>query len=697
MDGRIALRRAAGGGVGEFLVRAARRFMRDDRGGAMLVTGAFVIATMFAGGAGLLNLAWYEAHREEVRAALRAAIASAGASLLARAGDGGAVDQAIAERVEAFVEAATPIDVDDVTVSYANGRVDVGLDGQMDVDALWNWDGFFGGSFSDSQAVSLTTSKHEFAVALDVSGSMRRRFGAGTRMDALKAAMRTVADNLEEAQRDSPAGMLVSVAPFASTVRVADIDGIRETEDKARYLRMMGGRLHAKWVDMYHHYGVGGTHEITIPAGWAWDPNIWSGCVMARWGAYWDPLARPVPMTWPAKVNGEPLHLTDAAPDVGNANTLFTPYSWPDAGPAGDIDARLQQAMAEALTGGTDPVPGGWFGDNDWSLEDGGGDELCQQSSMLPLTDDVAIVRQAVDDLRPEEGGPGGRAYTYTHLGIVWGLRLLSAGWQDIWNTTDFRGAKRPLPSDVDKTVLVVSDGQVESGWITHGHLLPRRTTQWGTTVNPRWSHSPACQTPVYQSLMRAGYHGAAGLDDRAFNARFGSGWRASLAAALERPELEARLGPFEPVDAFRGGSAAFADVLVDVGLPRPTEVRRHLCDQSSGFGIYGRLGDPLYVGGQPVLGHSPWVSPGEQPSASLDGRLYAWWDEACLIAAARDVQVHTIFIGNNDANTADHIDSLRRCSAATGGRNFVTPDAPTLRRAFSQLVRLRRDLRFVD
>ena len=676
----------------------------------MLFTGAAVIATMFAGGAGLLNLAWQEAHLAEVRAAMRAAIASVGASLLARAGDGGPVDAAIKDRIAGFVEAATSTDVESVTVSYEAGRVEIGVAGQVDAGELWRWRGFFRDTFAEREAVSLTTTRHEFAVALDVSGSMGRRFGAGTRLDALKAAMRTVATNLENAQRDSPAGMLVSVVPFASTVSVADTSGVGETEDKTRYLQMMGGRLHAKWVDIYHHYGVGATHEITIPAGWTWDTNVWSGCFMARWGAYWNTLARPTPMSWPAVLNGEPLHLSDAPPDPTNANTLFTPFSWPDAGASGNIDVLLQLAMAEVLAGEEDPVSSDWYGDNDWSLEDGGGDALCQESAVLPLTDDVAIVRQTVDALATEEPGPGWRAYTYSHLGIVWGLRLLSAEWQDIWNTTDFRGVKRPLPSasDVQKTILLVSDGQSWPGTVTRGHFRRLREYDTGEILNPGWNDSPGCYSPGYAELEASGYHAAAVMDDADFNAEFDSAqWRQGLAAALGKPALATRLDSFEPVDAFRGANTAFADVLVGAGLQRPTQVRRHLCDYTSGFGPYGRVGDPLYIGGEPQFGHSPWPSLDELPPPYPDkgddvadllaDQLYAWWDAACAIAATRAVKVHTIFIGTNNRDTTAHIASLRRCSTATGGETLVTPDAATLSSALGGLIRLRRELRFVE
>ena len=680
--------------------------LRDRRGGAMTFAGIGAAMIMATAGAGLVNLAWHEAHREEVRAAMRAAVASVGASLLARAGDQGAVDAAIKDRVDAFVEASTAAVVDNVTVSYEDGRVGVGLDGSLDVDDLWRVGRMlFGGSFTENVAVELVSSRHEFAVALDVSPSMDQPFGAGTRMDGLKAALATVASNLETAQRDSPAGMLVSIVPFASAVRVADTAGAGQTEDKARYLRMMGGRARAKWVDIYHHYGVGGEHETAVPAGWDWDTDRFTGCLMARWGAYWEPSARPVQLAWPVTLGGEPLHLSDAAPDPRNANTLFVPYSWPNAAPAGNIDARLQWAMADLLAARSPTGVRDWFAINDWSLPESGGDMLCPEVGVTPLTDDVALVRRTVAGLRPIDPGPGGRGATYTHLGIVWGMRTLAAGWRDVWNTRDFRDVRRPAPPapDLHKTILVVSDGLSTSGYVMQGQLVRRVVGE--DTVSTH--NSLACPASSRRDPPGSGYENATGNDDAAFNALFDPSWRGGLVDSLGVSELASRLDAFEPADAFRGVSAAFADVLEDVGLPRPTQVGRHLCDYTTVFGPYGRVGDPLYVGGAPVFGASPWPAletlPSPYPARSAvpqqrtRERLYEWWDAACAIAASRGVTVHNVFIGDDSDRDAFHVGALRRCSASTGGETLVTPDAQTLNDALGRLIRLRRTLRFVD
>lgn len=712
---RSVLRKLAG-----HIATAFIEFVRDRRGGAMTVASIGAATIMVTAGAGLVNFAWHEAHREEVRAALRAAVASVGPSLLGRAGDGRKVDKAIAKRVAAFVEAATEMEVDEVTVSHEDGRIGLGLHGSLDVDDLWRVGKFlFGGVSTETVAVELDSTRHEFALALDISPSMGFAFGSGTRMGGLKAALGTVASNLEAAQRDSPAGMLVSVVPFASAVRVADLAGTGQTEGKALYLRMMGGRARAKWVDAYHHYGVGGTHEIAVPAGWDWDADRFTGCFMARWGAYWEAAARPLPLAWPASVDGEPLHLSDTAPDPGNANTLFTPFSWPDAGPAGTIDARLQWAMADILAGRSPTGTREWFADNDWSLPDGGGDALCPEIGVMPLTDDVALVRRTVAELRPVDWGPGGanlRGATYLHLGVVWGMRTLAAGWRDVWNTRDFRNVPRPAApaADLHKTILLVSDGSSTPGFVSRGQVLPRRVVG-GRTMNPD-VESPACPNMFGSSQDPPGnaYETTTARDDAAFNASFDPGWRTALAGALGLPSLAAQLAPFEPADAFRMTNAAFADVLVGAGLPRPAQVRRHLCDYASVFGPYGRLGDPLYVGGAPVFGLSPW-SVGGLPSPYPTGtllerlrtwnvpwhrmvaRLYDWWDASCTLAVARNIKVHTVFIGDENEWTRSHIDALRRCSALTGGEALVTPDPTTLDEVLGRLIRIRRTLRFVE
>ena len=186
-----------------------------------------------------------------------------------------------------------------------------------------------------------------------------------------------------------------------------------QTPGKERYVRLLTGAdagsaaaraTSGHWVDTFHHYGTGtnmdslaqrnlpaaslangaqdwemnGTESIDVssqvPALGTWsvnDQDFWNGCVMARWGAYWDAVAQPAGWTatdasnWPAKsdaarwtsgglaLTGAPLHLSDEPPDSGKPSTRFTAYSWPDARISGTSDVRLHAVLAETLVPGT--------------------------------------------------------------------------------------------------------------------------------------------------------------------------------------------------------------------------------------------------------------------------------------------------------------------------------------------------------
>ena len=683
--------------------RLAAGFLGDRRGGAMLVALSFVLMAMAGAGSGLVNLSWQELHREQIRNASRAAVAAAGAPLLARAGDGGAVDAEISAKVKNFVEATVAtVSVSHVAVHYDSGRVAVDVAGDNAVPPLWGRGGTQ--PFAESVAVRLAMTSHEFAFALDMSGSMGTYLGGPTtRMQALQAAMQAVATNLQAAQNSSSADIMVAIVPFLSAVRVADTGGAGDTAGKRRYVELLGGRLNARWVDVYHHYGIGGTHEISLPAGWDWDRNVWTGCVMARWGAYWDPLAGVA--QWPATLNGEPLHLSDAPPDPNNPHTLFTAYSWPDAESAGAIDADIQFAMTGFASSSSYP------GDNSWSVTYGGGDAMCPDTVLTPLTDQIGSFVSAVNALQPHSENLGSPTtfvgMTHAHQGIVWGIRALSPHWQDIWGTTDFRGAKRPAAyGDVRKALLIVSDGENYMAAVKGAHralqLYPTRT------VNPRFRDSELCGSSS-RALPQA-YHDLAVLSDADLNLHFsGKPWRADLAGALGVPALAADLATYDPADVFRNVDGALSDLLVSHGLPRPRVTGRHLCDWWSGFTPYGRIGDPLYVGGDPVFGHSPFPSLDSMPSpydSSVGwhdryklpvARLNQWFIDACGIAAARGIRIHAIFIGDNVPGNKPHLDGLEACAARAGGEMLVTPDRDTLKTAMESLVDLERRLSFTD
>ncbi len=443
----------------------------------------------------------------------------------------------------------------------------------------------------------LDADRYEVAVALDVSTSMQGRLASGSggtqvsRLDGLKSALGSVADAMQSASEATPGSMLVSLVPYATAVRVADTagGGTSPSPAKERYVRLLAGAPASgetiddtlrtarstirggwgHWVDRFHHYGVGDdlgplsrrslpgrllnnrnwnlrrtgvSVDVSdqVPGLGTWkvnDEDFWNGCVMARWGAYWDAGARPAGWTpaqaanWPATraVAGwsaksgilpatTPLHLSDAPPKAGDRNTLFTAYSWPDARIGGYADHRLQTVMATLLEAPTEPTVGfGAFqqplkdrltkGDNDWSVPGSDrGAMLCPPSAITPLTDDLASLRQAVTSLQTictdplACGNLRGATGTYLHLGVVWALRTLSPLWQRVWQVQDLQGTDRPkapcAPNEADgncdarlnKSILIVSDGEN-----SFGIMRGTRVGEAPEAESPAWSTDLVC------------------------------------------------------------------------------------------------------------------------------------------------------------------------------------------------------------
>ena len=540
-----------------------RSFWRDTRGGAMTIAMASAILLISGAGAGLSNYAWREAQWEELRNALRAAVSTTG-HLLSRITEATAQElmkERIAEVMTGLVPGLT-MDADDVTITHDAGtrvtEISVAGNAAYPVSDIWGGsDGVADASTTlpgTSVRVRLTTERHEIAVATDLSGSMRERLGtSGTRFTALQAAMNVAVDLVEESEGANPGSMLMAIVPFSSTVNVADTSGTGDTEGKRRYARMLMGTepgstaaaaTTGHWVDTFHSYGSGSApgqvNARTLPdffsGGTDWDlratgvdidvsshaPSLgtwtvdgidfWSGCVMARWGAYWNSAARPsdwdqaspgtalwpaaaVPAAWtPASsaLTSRPLHLSDVPPDAAHPSTRFVAWSWPDARIGGIADAQLELAMLMTLEPGLRTTmidrrrrsTRSALGYNDWSLSTpaylaGGGDKGCIPHPIVPLSADAASLRTAIAGLGVHRGYQR-RGQTFLHLGTVWGLRAVSPLWRTTWGTSDEQGVARPLApcasgetgthcdDQVEKTLVLVTDGNTTVSTVMH-------------------------------------------------------------------------------------------------------------------------------------------------------------------------------------------------------------------------------------
>ena len=531
----------------------------------MLIGGSIAMLAMAGAGSMLANYAWREAQEAEIEATLRAGVAAA-AHLMR--GDLAAAEEQIKQRVADFMRGLLDdltITSDDIFVQhdFATNRTTVTVAGNAlyAFKSLWAAGGTGAPEALDVQViVEFDASQFEFALALDVSRSMGLTppGWSVTRLDALKDTIDTVAQTVEAVSTTNPGIVTLALVPYSNVVNVADTSGMSRTEAKERYVRMLTGAeysTHASrdseghWVDTFHYYGTGadmgplasrdlpdfltvtdwdlhqpGADNVSsqVPDLGTWDfegSDFWNGCVMARWGAYWDPDARPVvwnpgdPSNWPARktvagwepgstgIQGVPLHLSDEPPDATDPNTRFTAYSWPDARSAGTADSHLNEVMRMALDPSFSSRALVSVSENHWHFraQDRGGSLLCPDASIVPLTDDITSL-QAANDYEPVASHS--RTFigqTFLHLGIVWGLRALSPLWRDVWKSKSVSGDDLPrtpcaeggtvqgCSQSVEKAIVIVSDGANWLGDVRRGRSFERRVRGQVYLANPRF------------------------------------------------------------------------------------------------------------------------------------------------------------------------------------------------------------------
>ena len=763
----------------------------------MLVGGSLAMLTMAGAGGMITNYGWREAQHEEIDAAMRASVSATARHM--RGGVAGA-EQDIKERVAGFMRGLLgnlTISDDDVVVVHdaSTNRTTIQLAGDAAYAFHNLWPPGSGGQTPSpltgkAVIVEFEATVFEFALALDVTSSMGSTInGSVTRMDALKKAVKAIAHKVDDASKTNPGIVAVSLVPFGNVVNVADTSGTARTDAKERYVRMLTGAAYSTnasrnteghWVDTFHSYGTGndmgplasrdlpdflsaadwnlhapGTEDVSsqAPAVGTWSfegEDFWNGCVMARWGAYWDTDARPGTWApsdtsnWPARktvngwepgsssIAGLPLHLSDAPPDAGDPNTRFTAYSWPDARINGFADGMLADVLQVTLNPGFDPrrtIP--WtrgYGQhmlpasaNHWHLraQDRGGSLYCPEAPIVPLTDDLTAL-QAADQYDYVNWHSTTRwTQTFLHLGIVWGLRTLSPLWRDVWNTTSASGDALPrtpcleggttqgCSQFVDKTILIISDGENFFGSPGRGRHSGRYDPDSAVTANPVFwpagchfylcrSHGGVCThfRNHFNGFRTAMFAEDPGTFEASFdvdaNGVFSLTGLSSVLDSFQK--LHPTVSALDPTDAldnvaivayrllwrnalkdmtpwqlFRGYDSTSptrttdaADVLTNpanrFGFKGRPAHNGHFCRPSTPFSAYGRADDLVRIGdGPPVSDAAPFsVSTWRASSSTADlkapitERLNGWFQQACDLAGERGVRIEAIYIGGD-------------------------------------------------
>jgi hypothetical protein len=244
-------------------------------------------------------------------------------------------------------------------------------------------------------------------MALDNTGSM-----AGWKIAALKDSANTLVDTLFGEETEAPA-VKIGLVPFANAVNIGP--GMRGTAimDEATPAAINGEQITnaGTVISMFRVFD-----ELHV---------AWQGCVRAR---------------------TETFDTSDAPPDPGNRQTLFTPYFAPD-------EPLLGWPLLSANNYfGIDTAPQHDFSHyrNRSNVNANGPNYNCPARAVLPLTNVKSTITSAI-------AGMEARGSTVIPEGLVWGWRLISPG-------APFTTGSPYDDQDTIKVVILLTDGDNDVG-----------------------------------------------------------------------------------------------------------------------------------------------------------------------------------------------------------------------------------------
>lgn len=445
--------------------RAVRRFLTDSRAAATAYA-AVGISIMTVGGTALIvDHNQLVGQRDLLQSAADAASMSATLELsgLPRSMSDADVEEhllAIARKYAVLNVLGNTNDPDlkaediGVTLDIDRGTGTVGASVRANIGQPLMSDKLFGNSeprtIARKSAVESVKNPVEVVLAIDTSGSMDRALDGGyaqralpefdilgkpSRMEIVKQAALELVDILDPSEENRVA---VGVVPWHILVRLAETaqadwvsNGWAEYPSSRNYAAAYAckpeGNCTAVDVD----------HALPSAPG-----EEWLGCLDEHRVLAGDHAALPTV-----------AELLDHPSDTGFAQAIFPTlqgrayeclqsplpdnfyYQYcygEDALDLGGVhgETRAQTGCTSPYTG--DPIP-----------------------SILPLTSDRAAIETAVGSLEPV----GSR--TYSTLGVLWGQRLLSHSWNDVWG-----GADHPVNPDdggnagTRKAIVLLTDGE---------------------------------------------------------------------------------------------------------------------------------------------------------------------------------------------------------------------------------------------
>ena len=399
--------------VGRSGVARLAGFFDDTRAGAIGLSSVLITLMCFTGTAFVSDHVVLVHHRNVMQAA--AASASIAATQQMAKLDAGLTDEELAGALKPLARRYVLANLPEGTRESARDSLEVTLTpdreaGVVGVEVAADLGGAIVGRHIWGRLVEKTTASSgaerivapvDLVLAIDVTGSMDSSIytGAGSvfpeedrRINVVRNAAQLLINALYDQGGGDTGHVSVGLVPFNTTVNV--------------------GASRQDWVS-----DLGQGHKV-IPTGF----GPWRGCIEHR-------------------VQADDRDLSLVTPDVTPFTSWFAPST---------LEFRPEERAALAAEIGADVN-----GENDWSAADAHEDYPhsphygCPRDEIVPLTNVRETVDQAIANLQPWPGGG-----TMTHLGAVWGRRVLAPEWRDAWGLPE-----QATELGKQKVLVLLTDG----------------------------------------------------------------------------------------------------------------------------------------------------------------------------------------------------------------------------------------------
>ena len=429
-----------------------RGFARSTRGGATAIVATAVVVVMIGATTIIVDHNWLVDQRDVLKSASDAASIAATVELERQRNASlsqdqlGALLSGIAHTYamlnlqhlsgDRLDQAEQSLDVKVTTISARNG-VNVAIEADLGGTLLARHlplTGYYTGPdvIGTFAGAELEINPVEVVLAIDVSASMESKLGGGhtfdraqSRIGIVKAAAKHLVDILEPSVQNQIA---VAVIPWHNSVRLPERSRSRwETKTWARF------------PSSRHYPAIYMCRPVSTCTLTSQDQN----------------MPASAPERWKTCLDEARVSLAGHASHADVSEWFSPPSELPFAKA---IYPGLWTATYDCMG---HPRP------SDFVLESCYSSPIvtkltvpqptCPNNSprILPLSNDSVEIHKAIDDLNPI----GFR--TYSALGVLWGQRLLSHSWQDVWgNPVHPLDLELPINKGARKAVVLLTDGK---------------------------------------------------------------------------------------------------------------------------------------------------------------------------------------------------------------------------------------------